>query len=477
MSHKRRRGSGQGSLFKRQGEGSWIATWYDHEGKRRERSTRTTDKAAAERILAKLVADAALRRDGVIDAKTDQYAAAAKRTIATHAAAYVQNLQNAGRAPRRISQVRSHLEKFFTACSIKRLSDLTSDGLSAYMASLRASGKAPATVNHVREAVVAFGNWSKQTGLLESNPVAYVPRLDTSVDRRRIRRALTDDELGRLIAVARKGGRDAWYLGAVLAGLRKGDLQQLKWADVNFSEMTITVRGGKAKRVDVIPMHRQLADALQQRLERQPALGQARVFPTTVTDRTRHKDFLKAGLAREEVVRDAQGDPIMVGSGQRRQPKVRITTTDEDGRVVDLHALRTTLGTQLARSGVAPQVAQRMMRHADFRTTNQHYTVLGLADTASAVDALPTIQTDQERAVRATGTTDRLLADEGGNHPQLIPQQLGRDTLRNSALRGVGSAHADDSETAPKPTKNGPYGPLNAKRVRRFERPTFTLAT
>ena len=100
-----------------------------------------------------------------------------------------------------------------------------------------------------------------------------------------------------------------------------------------------------------------------------------------------------------------------------------------------------------------------------------------MGQASSAVDALPTIQTDAERAVQATGTTDRLLADEGGNHHQRHCQQLGRDTLRNSALRGVGGAHADDSETAPKPTKNGPYGPLNAKRVNGFEPSTFTLAT
>ena len=55
---------------------------------------------------------------------------------------------------------------------------------------------------------------------------------------------------------------------------------------------------------------------------------------------------------------------------------------EPDGWVIDLHALRTTLGTQLARAGVAPQIAQRIMRHADYRTTLKHYTVLGLADTA-----------------------------------------------------------------------------------------------
>jgi hypothetical protein len=92
----------------------------------------------------------------------------------------------------------------------------------------------------------------------------------------------------------------------------------------------------------------------------------------------RLKDFLRAGIARREPVLDADGKPVMIGKGKRRRPKMKIVTEDAEGRVVDLHAMRTTLGTNLARAGVAPQIAQRIMRHGDYRTTLKHYTVLGL---------------------------------------------------------------------------------------------------
>ncbi len=58
--------------------------------------------------------------------------------------------------------------------------------------------------------------------------------------------------------------------------------------------------------------------------DRRP-LPTANVFPTAVTDTTRKKDYKRAG----------------------------IVLVDEVGRVADLLALRTTLGTQLARAGVA----------------------------------------------------------------------------------------------------------------------------
>ena len=54
MAKNRKRGNGQGTLFKKNGK-NWHASWYDHLGKRHSCSTGTTDKAAAERILAKYV--------------------------------------------------------------------------------------------------------------------------------------------------------------------------------------------------------------------------------------------------------------------------------------------------------------------------------------------------------------------------------------------------------------------------------------
>ena len=221
-------------------------------------------------------------------------------------------------------------------------------------------------------------------------------------DRRHVRRALTDDELARLLDVAEANGRRAWYMAAALAGLRKGDLQRLTWRDVELKAGTITISDGKAKRIDVIPMHVQLADELECRLAENPALPGARVFPETVTNLTRQKDFLRAGLARREAVTDVDGNPVMIGKGKHRRAKTRIVTEDAEGCVVDLHAMRATLATDLCRAGVEPQYAQRIMRHADYRTTLTHYTILGIADTASAMAKLPGIDLSPREA--ATGT-------------------------------------------------------------------------
>lgn len=64
----------------------------------------------------------------------------------------------------------------------------------------------------------------------------------------------------------------------------------------------------------------------------------------------------------EEVVIDANGEPVMVKRCDRKKlhRKTRIVTTDDEGREIDLHHLRTTLGTRLARAGMAPQIARKI---------------------------------------------------------------------------------------------------------------------
>ncbi len=110
MATKRTRSKGTGSLFKRDGNGPWITSYYDHSGKRRQHSTKTTDKAAAMRILDKLVADSALRRDGVIDPRDDRYSIEGRKPLSEHVASYIAHCRHAGQAPHHVNQKASQLE-------------------------------------------------------------------------------------------------------------------------------------------------------------------------------------------------------------------------------------------------------------------------------------------------------------------------------------------------------------------------------
>ncbi|MSR74116.1 MAG: site-specific integrase [Planctomycetes bacterium] len=371
----------------------------------------------------------------------------ARKPLAEHVAAYVAHCTHAGQALHHVKQKRTQLAAMLKGSKAARLSELTPDALELHLTALQYRKLSARSVNFARQIAVAFCAWCVKTGRLEVNALRVVPKQDESRDRRRVRRALTDEELARLLEVARERGREAWYLAALLAGLRKGDLRRLTWADVDFVGASLRVCQGKAKREDTLPMHSQLAAALQALQDERRALPSARVWPTVVTDRTRAMDFQRAG----------------------------IEAVDDQGRVVDLHAMRTTLGTQLARAGVAPQVAMLMLRHSDHKTTMKHYTALGIQDAAAAIARLPTIAAVQPAALAATGTGDAV----GGVAQSDTTKGAKRcEMVRRSALeRCDGARRGTNKKTLQGQGICADSAGKEARRVKGFEPSTFSLGS
>lgn len=90
------------SVFKRGGKASkgyWYLQWFDAHGRRRSKCSRTTCKATAERLAARLESDAALRREGIIDSAAEQITLQAQRPLAEHLADFAAKMEAAGRTP------------------------------------------------------------------------------------------------------------------------------------------------------------------------------------------------------------------------------------------------------------------------------------------------------------------------------------------------------------------------------------------
>lgn len=403
------------TIFKRKSGSSWLIQYFDAAGRRREKSSRTTDYRAAERIANKLEADVALRREGVIDARQDRFAEEGRKPLAQHVADYLQHCRGKGLATHTVKDKKRHLEWLMRVTRATRLSELTLDTVERALASFREEGRASRTVNTRRETFRAFGNWCRKTSRLGSHPLELLPKLDEHRDRKRIRRPISDAELARLLEVAESRGRRGWYLTAALAGLRRSELIRLTWESVDFEQGIFTIRDGKAKREDMVPLHPELLEELK-RIRPADAVPTDRVFPTAVTNRTRCEDFKRANIK-----------PV-----------------DEQGRVADFHGLRATLGTRLARAGVAPQVAQRLMRHADYRTTLHHYTMLSLADTVAAMERLP-----GGGAQRAASAKE---SESSAKNPQQIPQHSAHDAEPPAATSCCDGASGVQQERERKPS-------------------------
>ncbi len=66
--------------------------------------------------------------------------------------------------------------------------------------------------------------------------------------------------------------------------------------------------------------------------------------------------------------------------------RARIERVDGDGRKIDIHALRHTFGSRLARHGAGLVHVQRLMGHSDPKLTAQVYTHLDVEDLRKAME-------------------------------------------------------------------------------------------
>jgi hypothetical protein len=124
------------SVSKRGGKGNrhgrYYISYFDHTGKRQCRSAKTTDKATAERIAARLEADAALRRDGVIDPQLDAICDQAQRTIESHLADYKARMRTGNRSEKHVTRTLTCIRDIAEAAGFLRASDIAADAVNRY---------------------------------------------------------------------------------------------------------------------------------------------------------------------------------------------------------------------------------------------------------------------------------------------------------------------------------------------------------
>jgi integrase len=135
----------------------------------------------------------------------------------------------------------------------------------------------------------------------------------------------------------------------------------------------VRVEGKHAKsgRAATLPLRGDLADDLRKHIERSAKMDDGQDSP----------DVPLFDIDWRNLLRTFNLDLAAAGIPKR----------DAQDRTVDVHCLRHTFATLLARNGVSPSIAQKLMRHSDIRLTMNTYTHLDLADTAGAVASLPTI--------------------------------------------------------------------------------------
>lgn len=420
---------------------TYYARYRDHAGLIAERPTGCRDRQAAEQLLAGWERDAERIRAGVATPDELRQVEQGGRPIAEHFDAYDRSMQLAGVSDIHRTYTRRYLDRLAAECGYSRLADLDRGRLERWLSARQSEGAGAKTRNIYRGALVAFANWAVEHDLLAENPFKRVPVADVKADRRRIRRALTEDELTRLLDMARQ--RPLLDAQTVRRGPRRGE----RYGDV---------RPAVRKRLEALGAERrliyktlllcglrkaELTALTVDRLYLDDPIPCIRLDPKREKSREGSELYVRDDLAAElrdwladklrglqDQARDA-GEPIPlhlpgdtplfeVPAGllrifNRDLRMAGIPKVDERGRTVDLHAMRTTLATLLSKGGVAPRTAQAVLRHSDIRLTMQTYTDPRLLDLGAALDALPALPAVGPTAERASGTAGSVT-----NHPE-----------------------------------------------------------
>ena len=370
-----------------------------------------TDRESTKQLEAKLQREAARQQSGL----SDRFEGHRKRTLLEHVGDFEQFLRDKGNTGGYVDMKINRLKRVLKGCRFRWLGDLSASRVQKWLADQRGPKMSIRTSNFYLATIKSFSRWLWQDRRISEDVLAHLAALNANTDRRHERRALTTAEIAKLVTAARKekpfrglsgSDRALLYLTAVNTGLRRNELASLRTSSFDFESEppTVTVEASysKHRRKDVLPLRADLAAVLQKWLTGRKANDPC--WPGTWFER----------------------GSVMI---QRDLKAAGVPYRDDAGRVVDFHALRHTYITNLAKSGVHPNVAKTLARHSTITLTMDVYSHTDLDEMSSALRQLPDLPSGEKKPkVDAKELTGQLTGDTAPDrHRRSV-----RDTRRHS---------------------------------------------
>jgi len=393
------------------------------------KSLGVTDKVVADKRAQEFIQEKEREAAGIVEPKLIRDAA--QRFLMDHLNDYEADLvrrARAGRGGRGARLLKSRILRLVKECGWKLPCSVTADSFIGWRNRQNASVR---TLNHYLQGMVSFLNWLERVGRIKANPLKFVGKVDERGQKKRERRAFTDDELRKLINGS--GPRGIIYFTAARTGLRQEELKQLKWGEINLEapipHMIVRAETAKTKKKESVCLVPEIVEALK---AYRPAKwkGSDLVFPNGIPRASRLKvDEKRNGIEYQ----------------------------NKQGRYADFHSLRYTWATFLQRNGVAQRIAMKLMRHSDIKLTSKVYTDEMQLPVYDSIKGLPRLEGCTQIRAQISGFEGQNVSradatSEGSQHQE--------NTVKAGVLRGFALPDAEKE----------------MERAKGFEPSTFTLA-
>lgn len=336
---------------------------------------------------------------------------AASELLTVHLDDYGESIKAEGRTAKHVDLYRLRVKRILSEAKAERWNQLTTEKVRRAWLALKTRVEKPlsnGTRNHYLRAFKAFCNWMEGTGRAATNPAKSIKPLE--VTERRERHPFTTDEFIWLVDSTRRGPvrsaprrdgtlhfqlsgskRVLFYAVAAETALRLAELNSLCVCDFDLDgdRPCVRLRAASAKNRKApppCPLLPELAEQLRAQFDGKLPGASAFNGPG---------QYHAARMLRQDMA-DARAEWIVAGATpEDRDKRARsdfLAPVDHRGRFADFHALRTTVATWLAEAGVSVFATQQLMRHADIRTTSDHYVKVRPDVTRAALEQLPRLR-------------------------------------------------------------------------------------
>jgi len=288
-------------------------------------------------------------------------------------------LQWARQETRGADRYKEDLERFEEYLPVRSIRQIDYQYVFGFREWRLSHGKTPRTVNKQVGTLGNMLNKGVEWGRIGSNPIGEIRQLDHDEPVKE-RRSLTVEEVEALFAVSLLHLKPVWRMFMV-TGIRKAELVNMKFDDVDFDRCIVTVKAGTAKnhKTREIPLDDEMlatiAELREQAKSREPVPGRTK----------------PGRLSRDHVFVTKANTPWrnnLLREFYRVAQKAGIEDAHSGGSV-DIHSLRVTFTTLSLENGTAPKAIQTILGHSTLHLTMKVYAKATEKAKRDAINALP----------------------------------------------------------------------------------------